>query len=882
VTDQAIEFIKTVFGPTTEAPVHVCSLGNERDGPHAPRQVSTRDMADITKFIAKWDQKDRGLFFCVGTLKAGKKREKANVAELALLHADIDFKDIATPRDEVLAILQALECPPSIINRSGNGFHCYWLLTEAILDPVANGEADRIEATLRLLADTVGGDGQCAEISRLMRMPGTHNSKKGSWVEVTTELLTDRRYELDDIEEWLSRTSPKIQYKEKPVSTAIPDDNPFLAAARQHGFKPSIDVEQRLSAMTYGGTGDSSIHGTQLSVSASMLGKGADRAEVIATIMAATVRAAGPYGIKWNWGREERAVERMCDTWLRKNPPAAQPRSLSSAAVKQDAATLQAARQRDLEVNGAGGPATVHNLAEARKERAKPKKRQASGNVEAATAVADGVIESIRRAGHDILLTEGEIWIYASGIWHVMTPADQQWIMTLIQEGFETLGEPLKTGNLNAAYKRLCEHPGLYKREVQWANSDLIVCQNGVLEIKSRQFHSHSPKHYARRKIGAAYDTTAQCPKFVSLVGGMFADRPEGDQQAFVGLVQSWCGAALAISHLSREERKALILVGPSRTGKTELSRVIRLLIGDPIATPSVAEISERFGLSSLYDAAAWIRDDAINEGDDLDPQRFKTIVTGEPIDIERKHRAAVPGVELALPVLLTTNALPRARDKSDAIFNRAIVLEMTHVVSEDEAHSARLKAGTPRGSTLGQHLWVLEGSGILNWALEGLARLLDKGSYDIPESVRNAIQRFKDDNNPVGEWARSALVKAPYGRVTRGDLMCAYHGWQREQDGDEARAFGARGFFPRLRAAFAGLADMTDNNGRRYIAGVHLTDEGLQLWDSHVQGPQLKGGSKGTSATKHEVNKTTPSTVETGIPASENETKGSSNEPRF
>jgi P4 family phage/plasmid primase-like protien len=880
LAEQAIEFIKTVFGPTTEAPVFVCSLGNERDGPHAPRQVATRDMADITKFIAKWDQRDRGMFFCVGTVQAGKKREKANIAEIALVHADIDFKDIETPRDEVLAILQGLELPPSILIRSGNGVHAYWLLKEG-LD--AQTEGERVEAAMRLLADTVGGDNAPAHIAGLMRMPGSHNSKRGSWVEVTTELLTDRRYELDDLEEWLTRTAPKIQRKAKPA-TVIADDNPFLTAARQLGFKPSIDVEQRLNAMTFGGAGDSAVHTTQLSVSASMLAKGAERNEVVATIMAATVRAAGAYGVKWNWRREERAIEQMCDTWLRKNPPQ-QPRSLSSAAVKQDAATLQAARQRDLDVNGAGGPATIHSLAEKREQRAKPAKKPRAGGVEAATAVADGVIESIRRAGHDILLTEGEVWIYASGIWHVMTPADQQWVMTLIQEGFETLGEPLKTGNLNAAYKRLTEHPGLYKREVEWADGSFIVCQNGVLEIENRQFYPHSPKHYARRKIGAAYDPTPGCPQFASLIAGMFSDRAEDERAGYVSLIQAWAGAALATSHLSREERKALILVGPSRTGKTELSRIIRLLIGDPIATPSVAEISERFGLSSLYDAAAWIRDDAINEGDNLDPQRFKTIVTGEPIDIERKHRPAVPGVELALPVLLTTNALPRARDKSDAIFNRAIVLEMTNEVSEDEAFRARTDAGAPRGSTLGQHLFSTEASGILNWALAGLAGLLERGSYDIPESVRNAIQRFKDDNNPVGEWARTAIVKAPHGRVSRADIMCAYHGWQREQDGDEARAFGARAFFPRLRSVAPWASEMQEHSGRRYITGIHLTDEGLQLWDSHYQGPQLKGGSKGTSASKVEVNKMMPPIMPPPMDGSNQPSKsvkGASNEPRF
>lgn len=856
--EQSITFITTVFGETTEMPVHVCSLGNDRDGPHAPRFVSTRDASEVLRFISKWDQPGRGLFFCVGTLKPGAKRSKEGVSEIAFLHADIDFKDILDSSADVERKLAQLRLPPSIVVASGNGLHVYWLLTEAL----TSADMERVESALRLLADTVGGDVSVCEIARLMRLPGTHNTKQGAFAPVSiTAIEPSRRYELDDIEEWLSETSPIILRKVRPQQT--PADNPFLQAAALLGFKPSIDVEKRLAAMSYMAGGDAAIHATQLAVSASLLNQGVSTDEVVSTLLETTKAAAGDYGTRWNWRREEAAIRRMCATWVKKTPPK----------------PAQIPAQQQMANSSAGG--AVVNLAEARAAKAKPKKKQADAG--ASTVVADGVIEAIRRATQDILLSEGEVWLYDSGIWHVMTPADQQWIMTLIQEGFEALNEPLKTTNLNAAYKRLCEHPGLYQREVKWAAGGVIVCQNGVLELDGRKFGPHSPKHYARRKMGAAYDPAATCPKFANLLNSMFADRdaPTG----FTDVIQSFAGAALAIGQLSREERKALILVGPSRTGKTELSRIIRLLIGDPIATPSVAEISERFGLASLYDAAAWIRDDAINEGDDLDPQRFKTIVTGEPIDIERKHRPAVPGVELALPVLLTTNSLPKARDKSDAIFNRSLVLEMTSIVSEQAAHDMRKTLGVPRGATIGQHIFTTESSGILNWALDGLVRLLERGSYDIPESVRTAIQRFKDDNNPVGEWARTAITKALHGRVSRHDIMCAYHGWQREQDGDEARAFGARAFFPRLRSAAPWTGEMQEHNGRRYVTGLQLTDEGLQLWDLHAQGPQLKGGSKGTSLVKTDVNKLMPPIMPPSIEdeiGTVNSPKGDKNAPRF
>jgi hypothetical protein len=110
--------------------------------------------------------------------------------------------------------------------------------------------------------------------------------------------------------------------------------------------------------------------------------------------------------------------------------------------------------------------------------------------------------------------------------------------------------------------------------------------------------------------------------------------------------------------------------------------------------------------------------------------------------------------------------------------------------------------------------------------------------------------------------------------RVARHDLMCAYHGWQREQDGDDAKAFGARGFFPRLRAAAPWITDHTDRHGRRFVNGIHLSNEGLGQWDAHHSGPQLRGGTSGLSMTKTDVNRFHS---EGGTDA-----KGGADDPRF
>src|SRR6185295_7358680 len=74
-----------------------------------------------------------------------------------------------------------------------------------------------------------------------------------------------------------------------------------------------------------------------------------------------------------------------------------------------------------------------------------------------------------------------DVWLYRDGFWRVTTPADEQQLRTIIQQGFEDLGEAAKGNTLTLACKRLIEHPKLYKVNVPCAGAGMIVCRNGVI-----------------------------------------------------------------------------------------------------------------------------------------------------------------------------------------------------------------------------------------------------------------------------------------------------------------------------------------------------------------------------------------------------------------
>jgi hypothetical protein len=314
----ASEFISEFFSASTGS-IYLCSLPNERDSGR-PAEICGRGGGDrLDELVHRWDQNGRGTFFCVNTLAPGQaRRAKETVHEIVALHADIDLKGIDATAEEVERKLSQLLCLPSYVISSGHGYHAYWLLheaAEATPDTVA-----QTERLLRQLCDHLGGDRSVCEISRVMRLPGSRNTKDGGSITVQIIAARPNRYDLGDLQDWLEDVGPFIRRKACSPEAA----NAFLAADVPTAGAP-IDIEARLAAMRYQGNGVSSVHATQLAVTAALLNRGAPADEVVRTVLGATRKAAGAAGERWDRQREEREILGMCDSWAKKKLNGHQP-----------------------------------------------------------------------------------------------------------------------------------------------------------------------------------------------------------------------------------------------------------------------------------------------------------------------------------------------------------------------------------------------------------------------------------------------------------------------------------------------------------------------------------------------------------------------------
>lgn len=114
----------------------------------------------------------------------------------------------------------ALPVQPSIVVSSGGGWHGYWLLTEPLL--LDEHHRDMAKLTLKGMAIAAKSDTAVADLARVMRLPGTINTKpnrNGARCEVADFFPV--RYSYQQFEDaFAPLAAPKIQVRRELPTTA--------------------------------------------------------------------------------------------------------------------------------------------------------------------------------------------------------------------------------------------------------------------------------------------------------------------------------------------------------------------------------------------------------------------------------------------------------------------------------------------------------------------------------------------------------------------------------------------------------------------------------------------------------------------------------------
>jgi putative DNA primase/helicase len=228
-------------------------------------------------------------------------------------------------------------------------------------------------------------------------------------------------------------------------------------------------------------------------------------------------------------------------------------------------------------------------------------------------------------------------------------------------------------------------------------------------------------------------------------------------------LLQEWFGYCL-LPDLSQQ--KILAIVGPPRSGKSTVARVLRELVGPSnVACPSIRSLSGQFGLWALLDRLVAIIPDATLPYPCPALEELLKAISGEDaVDIHRKGMAPLTGVRLPTRFVILANEMPSFRDPSGALDQRLLVLRTTTSFCgiEDIGMTDKL---------------VTELPGILNWAVKGRQRLRLRGRFEYSRGLSQVSPRTSicEDAEPISRVVIEFGDPTPrYGRRRRKDRGCA------------------------------------------------------------------------------------------------------------
>jgi len=110
-------------------------------------------------------------------------------------------------------------------------------------------------------------------------------------------------------------------------------------------------------------------------------------------------------------------------------------------------------------------------------------------------------------------------------------------------------------------------------------------------------------------------------------------------------------------------------------------------------------------------------------------------------------------------------NELPRIPTGAEALFRRVEVIRFPEIPEKD------------RDPTLKEDIKG-EGPGILNWALEGLRRLRERGHFDVPAVIEDATAQFREHNDIVGQFVEEECITGDGLEVKASRLYSEYKAW--------------------------------------------------------------------------------------------------------
>jgi len=337
-----------------------------------------------------------------------------------------------------------------------------------------------------------------------------------------------------------------------------------------------------------------------------------------------------------------------------------------------------------------------------------------------------------------------DIWVYEDGVYV------QDGIIKIDKLLRHIMSDHYKPLLYSVALKRIKADTRISQEEFfREPPTDEVCVMNGILNIKTKVLRNFSQDEYWLNKINATYDPRKDCPGFVKFIREVLDEH-------YWPTIQELFGYCL---YRDYNIPAVFFFTGTGRNGKSVLMNTLAHFLGEKNVTSTSPEELEKnsFAASELHGKLACLCNDA--EGTAMTRSSIMKSLSGnDSISANVKFKASVRFKNYA-KLIYAFNTAPSITDNTIGLSSRMFIVDFRAQFFDQREVDRKKETNTKRiirvaNRNLQQELISTdEMSGLLNYAIEGINNLLNRGYFENP--IDNELQR------------KIIEIKSPEGMVT-------------------------------------------------------------------------------------------------------------------
>lgn len=364
----------------------------------------------------------------------------------------------------------------------------------------------------------------------------------------------------------------------------------------------------------------------------------------------------------------------------------------------------------------------------------------------------ENVISTASKNNWGLCKNNEQIHLYTGSHWRLI---DKEAFQKFLGDAALKLGVPWVHAEyhkfMTELYKQFMAKAFLPKPEID-KNTVLINLQNGTFEItpKGTQLRQFNRADFLTYQLPFEYDPQAKAPLFEKFLNEVLPD-PERQR-----VLAEYLGYVF-IRHGSNalKEEKALILYGTGANGKSVVFEIVTALLGrQNVSNYSLQSLTEEKGFYR-----AMIGNKLVNYASEINGKMeaslFKAMVSGEPVEACLKYQNPFT-MENYAKFIFNCNELPKDVEHTNAYFRRFLIIPFDVTIPPEK-----------QDKNLHSKIINSELSGIFNWVLQGLNRLITQKKFSDCEAARKAVDDYKIESNSVQMFLRDNEYQANPDRYT-------------------------------------------------------------------------------------------------------------------